>query len=147
MNKAALAGFGLLLGVLVAVFWLDPRTPHYRSTYDPLVRDPSRWFVHLNDWPRLPRYDYFLPDASTGRTKAVGKPDFERHYVFGKFRYGLDVQIRGERIYYMSWGVDEQERGGAWMAVGEGTRQPDGRWFTIWSCLDLTELGSNGGGA
>ncbi len=147
MNKAALAGFLVLLGVLVAVFWLDPRTPHYRSSYDPLVRDTSRWFLHLNDWPRLPRYDFFAPDANSGRTKPVGKPDFAQHYVFGKFRYGLDVQIRGERIYYMSWGVDEQERGGAWMAIGEGSKQPDGRWFTIWSCIDLTELGSNGGGA
>lgn len=148
MNKAAL-GLLPLLAALAVILWLDPRTPHYRSTYDPQAAPDAvaRWFQHLNDWPRAPRYEFFRFDAGTGRTTPVGKPEFAASYAFGKYRYGLDVQIRDGRLYYLSWGVDEQQRGGAWMAVGEGTRQPDGRWFTVWSCLDLTELGSNGGGA
>lgn len=149
MNKAALISFIPLLAALVVVFWLDPRTPQYRSSYDPAAADSSiaNWFSHLNEWPRAPRYDFFDFDAATGRTRPVGKPEFAQKYAFGKYRYALDVQIREDRLYYVSWGVDEQQRGGAWTAVGEGTRQPDGRWFTVWSCLDLTELGSNGGGA
>lgn len=148
MNKAAL-GLLPLLAALAVIVWIDPRTPQYRSSYDPQASHDSvaRWFGHLNEWPRAPRYDFFAFDAATGRTKPVGEPEFSAHYVFGKYRYGLDVQIRDGRLYYLSWGVDEQQRGGAWTAVGEGTRQPDGRWFTVWSCLDLTELGSNGGGA
>ena len=97
MNKAALIGFIPLLAALVVIFWLDPRTPHYRSSYDPQAGDASiaRWFEHLNEWPRAPRYGFFEFDADTGRTRPVGKPEFAQKYAFGKYRYAL---VRGDSV-------------------------------------------------
>ncbi|GIK53831.1 MAG: hypothetical protein BroJett014_28040 [Planctomycetota bacterium] len=153
MNKAATIGFFALLPLLALVIWLDPRVPHYHSSYDPIdYARLAEWSAHLRAWPRAPRYDFFAFDAQTGATRpsetsSLGPPDWHQRYAFGRFRYALDVQVRGNRIHYVSWGSDEQRGGGAWSAVGEGRRLDDGRWFTIWSCLDLTRGISNGGGA
>lgn len=154
MNKLGVIFFLPLLALLAYVAWIDPRVPHYHSVYDPSESSAqiARWYEHLRVWPKSPRFDFFQYDAQTGATKPaeksqLGPPDWARRYLFGKFGYTVDVQVRGSRIHYLSWGCDEQKAGGAWSAVGEGALQPDGRYFSIWSCLDLTGGISNGGGA
>lgn len=124
----------VLLAVTVA---LDPRVPGYRSRYDAQATpaEVMRWQRDLLDWRRAPTWSK-LP-----------APDFTASYVFGKYRYRLDVQISGNELHYVSWGTDDQQGGGAWYAVGHGHRQADGEWFSIWSCLDLSREVSNGGGA
>ncbi|MCC6574113.1 MAG: hypothetical protein IT462_09995 [Planctomycetes bacterium] len=146
------ATFILALG---AVFWLDPRTPSYRSRYaDSATRDIlAGWQRDLRGWPAAPRYRRF--DALVAREQARPAPpqqwpapEFAGSYEFGKFLYRVEVYFYADRILFMSWGSDEQDDiGGAWMAVGEGRRRADGTWFGIWSCLDLTRQVSNGGGA
>lgn len=134
-----------LLALLGLVLVLDPRTPAYRSQYDPDAtrQELARWFRDLQDVDSAPRWDWF----DTPHDSPLGAPDFTGRYQFGRQRYRLDIQIRGDQIHYVSQGVDDQVEGGAWFAIGQGRRQPDGRWFTTWSCLDLTRAVSNGGGA
>jgi hypothetical protein len=132
-----------LLILLLVVIALDPRTPAYLSTYDPQAsaRDVARWAEDVKAWPRSPTWEKFR------QPEKFDQPDFAASYVFGKYDYRVDVQIRGDRIQYISWGSDDQRDGGAWYAVGEGRRQQNGEWFSIWSCLDLSRAVSNGGGA
>lgn len=132
-----------LLVLLLVVVALDPRTPGYRSTYDDQAgaREVAKWAEDIKDWPRSPTWDQFSDP------EPHGEPDFEGSYIFGKYDYRVDIQIRGDRMQYISWGNDDQENGGAWYAVGEGHKQANGEWFTIWSCLDLSRAVSNGGGA
>ena len=133
---------GLLL-LLLFVVAVDPRVPSYRSTYDPPASrsEIEQWARDIKRWRQSPNWDQF--DAAT----SVEAPDFSGSYIFGKYDYRLDIQIRGDRIQYVSWGNDDQENGGAWYSVGDGRLQPDGEWFSVWSCLDLSRAVSNGGGA
>lgn len=136
----------LLLFLLSVVIAFDPRVPRYSSSYSPPAEphEVAKWREDLKAWPKSPTWEHFRnPPAPT----EIGAPDFQGAYVFGKYDYRVDVQIRGDRIQYISWGSDDQEGGGAWYTVGEGYRQPNGEWFTIWSCLDLSRSVSNGGAA
>ncbi|MCC6464802.1 MAG: hypothetical protein IT463_05625 [Planctomycetes bacterium] len=134
---------GLALVVTVA---LDPATPLYRSAYDPRATDAeiARWLRDFEQWPKAPTWNRFQPDAPPD---ALGPPDWTGTYLFGKYRYRVEVQVRGDRMHYVSWGVDDQTNGGAWTAVGEGKRLKNGEWFSVWSCLDISRAVSNGGGA
>lgn len=134
-----------LLVLLVVTVTLDPRVPSYRSTYDPpaTAREIAQWAEDVKAWPRAPSWQSF----SENTPESLGAPDFSAAYIFGKYDYRVDVQIRGDRLQYISWGNDDQEGGGAWSAVGEGRLQPNGEWFGVWSCLDLSRAVSNGGGA
>jgi hypothetical protein len=153
VKRIHLIVFAALVAGLGIVAWFDPRHPTYRSQYDPAdTRERvARWYADLREWPRAPRWDFFEYDSATGLTREapgkLEKADWSRHYVFGRFRYNLEVQARGARLHYLSWGCDEQKDGGAWTAVGEATLQPDGRYFGVWSCLDISAGISNGGGA
>ncbi|MCB9933306.1 MAG: hypothetical protein H6841_07790 [Planctomycetes bacterium] len=136
---------GLLVLLMVTVA-LDPRVPSYRSTYDPpaTAREIAQWAEDIKAWPRSPSWQRF---SAQPQADPLGAPDFSAAYVFGKYDYRVDVQIRGDRIQYISWGNDDQDNGGAWYAVGEGRQQRNGEWFSVWSCLDLSRAVSNGGGA
>lgn len=138
MSERSQALLAITLLVLLAVtIALDPRVPGYRSVYDPQAEPAlvARWQRDLRDWRRAPAWG------------TLPAPDFTGSYVFGKYRYRLDVQISGDELHYVSWGTDDQQGGGAWSAVGHGRRQANGEWFSIWSCLDLSREVSNGGGA
>lgn len=133
---------GLMILLLVVVVF-DPRTPAYLSTYDPpaSAREIAKWAQDIRAWPRSPTWRKF------SSPETVEKPDFAASYIFGKYDYRVDIQIRGDRMHYISWGNDDQDNGGAWYCVGEGHLQQDGEWFSVWSCLDLSRSVSNGGGA
>ncbi|MCC7510358.1 MAG: hypothetical protein IT464_13440 [Planctomycetes bacterium] len=130
-----------LLALLAVVLALDPRVPGYRSQYDPAATpaEVAKWARDLKAWRQSPTWHSFPQESP--------KPDFVGSYVFGKYRYRVDVQISGDHMHYISWGTDDQREGGAWYAVGQGRRQANGEWFSIWSCLDLSRAVSNGGGA
>lgn len=144
MNRhLKVAIFAGLISALALVLWIDPRVPSLRSEYTPSA-SPAQiraWMDDLKAWPESPTWERFKnPDP-------LNPPDFERTYLFGKFKYPVQIQIRGDRMQYISWGADEQDIGGAWYALGEGKRLPSGEWRTIWSCLDISRGVSNGGGA
>ncbi|MCA8945220.1 MAG: hypothetical protein KDB29_03255, partial [Planctomycetes bacterium] len=146
--EAKLHGYlaiGLLL-LLLVVLVLDPRVPGYRSSYDPPAtrREVEQWARDIKQWRRSPTWEHFRGDSVP---PSIGAPDFAASYIFGKYDYRVDVQIRGDNIQYISWGNDDQEGGGAWYAVGEGRLNNQGEWFSVWSCLDLSRAVSNGGGA
>ncbi|MBZ0137716.1 MAG: hypothetical protein K8I27_15225 [Planctomycetes bacterium] len=144
MSRKTQAYFAIvLLALLLVVVALDPRTPAYRSSYDPQAsaREVAQWAEDIKAWPRSPTWEKFR------QPETVSEPDFEGSYIFGKYDYRVDVQIRGDHIHYISWGNDDQENGGAWYSVGEGRRQDNGEWFSVWSCLDISRAVSNGGGA
>jgi len=132
-----------LLCLLLVVIGLDPRVPAYRSEYEKRApeREIAQWARDIEGWREAPTWEKFR------QADSHGKPDYAASYVFGKYNYRIDVQIRGERLHYISWGTDDQDGGGAWYAVGEGHQLDNGEWFSIWSCLDLSRTVSNGGGA
>ena len=132
-----------LLVLLLVVIVFDPRVPAYLSSYEEQASasEIAKWAQDIKAWPRSPTWDKFKAPQS------VDEPDFEGSYIFGKYDYRIDIQIRGDRIQYISWGNDDQSGGGAWYSVGEGHRQENGEWFSVWSCLDLSRAVSNGGGA
>ncbi len=134
-----------LLATLVLTIALDPRTHLYESRYDPDASpaEIASWLRDLQDVQSAPTWDWFDQPAQS----PLGAPDFEGRYLFGRQRYELRIQIRGEAMHYVAKGIDDQQEGGAWFALGQGRRQGDGRWFSSWSCLDLTRAVSNGGGA
>ncbi len=146
MKHVPMIVISLLTGLLVLTLLLDPRVDHYDSTYDPQATkaEIDRWFADLRDFRKSPTYARF---GHNPPEDPLGKPDFAATYVFGKFAYEVQLQIRGNRMHYISWGVDQQVDGGAWYSVGEGTLQENGEWFSVWSCLDLSREVSNGGGA
>jgi hypothetical protein len=141
MSRRAQGYFAIaLLVLLLVVIALDPRVPAYQSQYDERAPegDVLKWQQDIKDWARSPTWRRF---------KQPPQADFAASYIFGKYEYRIDVQISGERLHYVSWGSDDQKDGGAWYAVGEGTQNADGEWFSIWSCLDISRGVSNGGGA
>jgi hypothetical protein len=141
LKLQALFALGLLV-LLLVVIALDPRIPAYLSQYDDPASpaEVARWAQDVKRWPRSPTWQRFSPEAQ-------GEPDWAASYIFGKYDYRVDVQVRGDVMHYISWGTDDQEGGGAWYAVGEGRLQQNGEWFSVWSCLDLSRAVSNGGGA
>lgn len=134
-----------LLAMLVLTIALDPRTRLYESRYDPdaTPSELAAWLRDLQNVGDAPRWDWFDQPAAS----PLGAPDFEGRYLFGRQRYELRIQIRGDVMHYVASGIDDQQEGGAWFALGQGRRQGDGRWFSTWSCLDFTRAVSNGGGA
>lgn len=140
----------VLVAALVVVLFLDPRTDLYLSSYSKRATETeiAKWKADFKDWKYAPTWDRFnmSPDAKP-TVDPLGPPDFEGHYVFGKYNYDVLVQIRGSHLLYASWGNDDQSGGGAWTAVGEGYHMQGRKWRTTWSCLDLSRAASNGGGA
>jgi hypothetical protein len=129
-----------LLALLLVVIALDPRVPSYRSQYEEPAteREIGEWMQDIKVWRRSPTWERF---------KAGREVDFAGSYIFGKYDYRIDLRISGDRLHYISWGNDDQKDGGAWYAVGEGTVNERGEWFSVWSCLDISRGVSNGGGA
>ncbi|MCA8913891.1 MAG: hypothetical protein KDB90_00665 [Planctomycetes bacterium] len=137
--------FGLLI-LLLAVLAVDPRVPAYRSTYDQRAteREIAQWKQDIKRWRRSPTWQRF---GEKPPGDPLGKPEFSASYIFGKYDYRVDLQIRGDTLHFISWGSDDQDNGGAWYAVGEGHQLENGEWFSVWSCLDISRAVSNGGGA
>ena len=129
-----------LLALLLVVVALDPRVSSYRSIYDERAtqREVNDWAQDIKAWRESPTWQRF---------KQAPEVDFAASYIFGKYDYRIDLQIKDGRMHYVSWGSDDQKDGGAWYAVGEGTQDGRGEWFTVWSCLDISRGVSNGGGA
>jgi hypothetical protein len=129
-----------LLALLLVVVALDPRVPTYRSQYEEPApeREVRKWAQDIKAWRSSPTWERFKTERGV---------DFRGSYIFGKYDYRIDLQIRGDRLHYISWGSDNQKDGGAWYAVGEGTVNERGEWFSVWSCLDISRGVSNGGGA
>ena len=136
---------GLLI-LLLGVIAIDPRVPAYLSTYDERAPEyeVKRWQQDIKRWREAPTWQRFSEDPPAD---PLGKPDFAASYIFGKYDYRVDVQIRGKTLHYISWGSDDQKGGGAWTAVGQGHQLENGEWFSVWSCLDISRGVSNGGGA
>ncbi|MHC4839910.1 MAG: multiheme c-type cytochrome [Planctomycetota bacterium] len=139
----------VLVAALVAVVFFDPRTDRYLSKYSPRATDyeVAAWMADFKDWKHAPTWDRFNELLDAKPFDPLGPPDFEGHYVFGKYNYDVLIQIRGNHLLYASWGNDDQTAGGAWTAVGEGYHMHGRKWRTTWSCLDLSRAASNGGGA
>lgn len=69
-------------------------------------------------------------------------------YLFGKWRYRLDLYRRGEELALVSWGIDygDVDDGSAWLAIGHGRREGDVA-DVMWSCINLSLSYSQAGGA
>jgi hypothetical protein len=87
----------VLLGLLGVVLALDPRVENYQSRYDPPATQAeiARWARDLQAWRASPTWEEF-PAKSPA-------PEFVGSYVFGKYRYRLDIQITGERMQCICW--------------------------------------------
>ncbi|MFQ5845433.1 MAG: multiheme c-type cytochrome [Planctomycetota bacterium] len=71
--------------------------------------------------------------------------DFSGSYRFGSYDFDLHIRQRGARVAFSCGGVDRQDIGGAFQAVGEG-RVEDGRIRARWWCLDISRNFANTGG-
>ncbi len=72
--------------------------------------------------------------------------DFSGTYRFGSYNYPLRIEQSGDRVQFMSWGVDLQDIGGAFQTYGDG-RVDGQRIRARWWCFDLSRNYSNTGGA